>query len=380
MPVTAPGRVPFTPLSSLERLPRSLARSGEGAASPLGLDRSVRRHLKSLTGETFVSFTSVRDAVSIWAADDRGMHFFQAELPLTEIQALSGEFLALIEKPGANPKRIQWLSRCLYHVLLGPIAPLLEPSRSLAVHFSEELQCIPVGALESEDGAPLLERFPVWSAADFPWRATVPAAEAISGEARLLVVDTLSSQPGAAANAPLPREGRPSLASAVFPNHDLVCGASVTREQFSQLALQAEVLHCRTELTDAVRCPCLHFAINEAEPVTLPLPGYNPHPFPRCALGVLDVEYHGGAAGGTQEIWRRATNLLHYCGVTNVVIPRWNVPAETRRAFHEAFYEELKNGVSLREAMRTAPLKLRSDPQWRHPHHWAGFTLSVSHL
>ncbi len=379
MPVTAPDRVPYTPLSSLERLPRNLARSGEGAISPLGLDRSVRRHLKSLTGETFVSFTSVRDAVSIWAADDRGMHFFQAGLPLSEIQALSGEFLALLEKPGSNPKRIQWLSRCLCHVLLGPILPLLEPSRSLAVHFSEELRCIPVGALESEEGGLLLERFPIWNAADFPWRVTVPTVEAISGEARLLIVDTLSAQPGAA-EAASPQDGHPRLASRVFPNHDLVCGASVTREQFSQLALQAEVLHCRTQLTEAVRCPCLHFAIDGSEPVTLPLPGYNPHTFPHCTLGVLDVEYDGGGAAETREIWRRASNLLHYVGVTNVVIPRWNVPAETRRAFHEAFYEELKNGVSLREAMRNAPLKLRSDPQWRHPHHWAGFTLSVSHL
>lgn len=65
MPTTAPNRVPFTPLHSRARLPLGTDQSGAPATSPVGLDRSIRTQLENLTGETFVSFASVDDAVSI---------------------------------------------------------------------------------------------------------------------------------------------------------------------------------------------------------------------------------------------------------------------------------------------------------------------------
>lgn len=381
MPTTAPNRVPFTPLHSRARLPLSTAQSGMAAISPVGLDRSIRTQLENLTGETFVSFASVEDSVSIWAADDRGMHFYKAESPLPAIQSFTRELLSLLAGPGGNRSRIQWLSRRLYQVLFRPIAQLLEPSRSIAVHFSGDLQCVPVSLLESEGGEPLLERFATWNAADFPWQVGKPIVESIPVDARLLIVDAAATASHDAARAPSRLGGDLGFAGAAFPNHDVIRSASATRDEFNRLALQAEVLHCRTALTEAVRCPCLHFAFDEADRATLPLPGYSPHALPHCALGVLDVEYGGNGAGEeTPELWQRACNSLHSAGIANVVIPRWNLPVEPRRAFLEAFYEGLSDGASVLAARRSATLKLRSVPEWRHPHYWAGFVLSVSHL
>lgn len=381
MPTTAPSRVPFTPLHSRARLPLGTDQSGAPATSPVGLDRSIRTQLENLTGETFVSFASVDDAVSIWAADDRGMHFCKAELPLPAIQSLTRELLLLLAGPGSDRRRIQWLSRRLYRVLFRPIAQLLEPSRSIAVHFSGDLRCVPVGLLESEGGEPLLERFATWNAADFPWQVGKPIVETIPDDARLLIVDAVATGSNDVAGPPSPMGGDLGFASAAFPNHDVIRSASATRDEFNGLALQAEVLHCRTVLTEAVRCPCLDFAFDEADRVALPLPGYSPRALPHCALGVLDVEYDGAGAGEeTPELWQRACNSLHYAGIANVVIPRWNLPVEPRRAFLEAFYEGLRNGASVLAARRRATMKLRGTPEWRHPHYWAGFVLSISHL
>ncbi len=380
MPTTAPNRIPLTPLRSSAGLPPGAARHVTRTPSPFGLERSFRAHLENLTGETFLSFAQVRDAISIWAADDRGMHFFEAELSLPAIQSISGELLSLLSRPESDTRRIQWLSRSLYQALFRPISRILDPSRSIAIHCSGDLRCVPVGLLESEDGRLLVEQFSIWNAANFPWQAEKRRAAPISRDARLLIVDGAAGNAAEAGGMRASERNDCECAAAAFANHDTIHGASATREQVQQFASQADVLHCRASISNGVHCPPLHLAFDEAERAALPLSGHAFHAFPRCALGVLDVEYAGKETEETGEHWQRVCSALHYAGISNVLIPQWNLPAEARRSFFEAFYGELGRGASVRDARWQASLRLRDIPKWRHPHHWAGFTLSVSHL
>ncbi len=380
MPTSAPNRTSSTPGRGRAGSKLRMAQLALSATSPLGLDLSFRRHLGSLTQETFVSFTGVQDSISIWVADDRGMHFCLAEMPLSSIQTLSGELLELLADPGSNQGRIHWLGRRLYRGLFGPIARLLDPSRGIAVHCSGDLRCVPLGLLESEDGELLLNRFSSWDAADFPWHPSKARSTIIPRNAQMLIIDIPRVRADEAKSSSSPASGELLFVARAFPHNDMICDVSVTREQFDRLAPQADLLHCRTVLSDGAQGPQLNLAPDSVGGETLPLLSYGRHTFSHGTLAVMDVECRPQGTEGALSLWQTTCHALHYAGITNVVIPRWNLSAEARRAFLELFYGDLKDGISARESFQRATVKVRAIPKWRHPHYWAGFALSVSHI
>ena len=62
-------------------------------------------------------------------------------------------------------------------------------------------------------------------------------------------------------------------------------------------------------------------------------------------------------------------------GAISLVVSLWPVPDEATRQLMIHFYRNLVAGKSKAAALRSAQLKLRSDPAYGHPLHWAGFVL-----
>jgi CHAT domain-containing protein len=64
-----------------------------------------------------------------------------------------------------------------------------------------------------------------------------------------------------------------------------------------------------------------------------------------------------------------------YAGARQVLASLWKVDDEATRAFMETFYARWKAGSPLPVALREARARVRSDPRWGHPRHWAAFVL-----
>ncbi|HVG92979.1 MAG TPA: CHAT domain-containing protein [Planctomycetota bacterium] len=62
-------------------------------------------------------------------------------------------------------------------------------------------------------------------------------------------------------------------------------------------------------------------------------------------------------------------------GAPRVLVSLWKVDDEATRAFMETFYASWKSGRPLPDALREARERVRSDPRWSHPRHWASFVL-----
>lgn len=63
-----------------------------------------------------------------------------------------------------------------------------------------------------------------------------------------------------------------------------------------------------------------------------------------------------------------------YAGTPSVIATLWKVNDFTTQEFMIAFYQQLKQGKSKAEALRTAQQKIRSE--YPHPYYWAGFVLT----
>ncbi len=57
-----------------------------------------------------------------------------------------------------------------------------------------------------------------------------------------------------------------------------------------------------------------------------------------------------------------------------MVVSQWKVDSESTAALMLEFHRNLKmKRFGKSEALRQAALKLRQDPNYRHPYYWAGF-------
>ena len=64
-------------------------------------------------------------------------------------------------------------------------------------------------------------------------------------------------------------------------------------------------------------------------------------------------------------------------GADSVISTRWKVSDKPTAAFMQHFYQRLKQSGSSAEALRHARQQMQRHPRFKHPMHWAGFTLTV---
>jgi CHAT domain-containing protein len=92
-----------------------------------------------------------------------------------------------------------------------------------------------------------------------------------------------------------------------------------------------------------------------------------------CSSGATNVR-----VGDEQEGILRA---LFYAGLSSCVVARWKIDTESSRVLIRAMYDEWlrpETDVPLAQALRRAMLRLLTQPEadhYRHPYHWAPFSL-----
>jgi hypothetical protein len=358
-----------------------------------GPDRTFHEQLRMLHHASFVSFARVQDSVSIWIADNRGMQFLLAERGFRNVQDLNEELLSLARTPQANEQAIAKLGTEICRVLFGPISRMLDPERSLCVHCGPGLHHTPLSLLRVEDGSLLSERYRTVLAADFPSREGSEAAERLSSDSPFLFLDAGAARDcGGAAKAPC----RDALAEPVdkdylrlrFRRVDALTGAAATSEAFEHLASRAEGIHCRVAISEGAHGPQMQLApaaaardpFDGSNVAYLPLAVLRRKALGQCRLGVFDAKLVPSQPHESHQLWQRCRGALHHAGIANVLLPRWEVNSAVTHCFLGSFYARLLGGVAIDIAFRDAAATVRGTKGWEHPHYWAGFAHSVSHL
>lgn len=372
-------------------LSRSVLSPSDFGSSAKGTERTFHEQVRRLRHASFVSFAKLQDCVSIWAADDRAMQFHVANAGLGEILRLSRELLDLAADPFGSEHRLKAMGAKLYQALFAPIQDFLDPVRLLYVHFGAELRHVPVSLLRLPTGKFLLDSFRVRLAADFPCQRRQDFTDKLSRDSRFLML----VGPGRAGELPDPEGGQREEGAgemeflpAHLSHHCILTPSAATRESFLRLAAQAQGIHCRLAVSEGVHGLQINLgkhavggeSAEDAALESLPLASLPCKALSQCQVGVFETSPVARQGGDPYAVWRKLVGALHQLGVSQVLVPRWNVDPGVLKAFAQVFYRTLLGGSSVDDAFRDGVQSVRSRREWSHPHHWAGFAHSTSHL
>lgn len=377
--------------------------SGIGAASDFlngfrsahpGPERTFHEQLRLLRSASFVSFARVQDSVSIWLADNRGMQFLIADRGFRDVQDMSEELVALAQTPRSRRQAIAKLGVELFRVLFSPVCQQLDPKRLLYVHCGPGLHHIPLSLLRVGERCLLSDRYRAVLAADFPSRERCETREKLSCDSPILFLD-----PGEAPEGRLPgaaSDSKPLSAGTVdedflrlrFRSVDSLTGASATCDAFAHLAAYAQGIHCRVAISEGVHGPRFPLAPATASANAgvdaargyLPLTALRRKALAECRLGVFDAKWLPNRPDEMHLLWQRCRGALHHAGIANVLLPRWEVDSGVTRCFFGSFYPSILAGTAIDAAFLEATATVRGTKGWEHPHYWAGFAHSVSHI
>jgi CHAT domain-containing protein len=169
--------------------------------------------------------------------------------------------------------------------------------------------------------------------------------------------------------APNIRREVESIAS-VLPDAVVVVGEGATSDVLRRQGPSARVIHLGTHgvarddnaLFSAIRLADKYLTFYDFYRLQLPVQLIT---LSGCATGVSAI-----AAG--DELQGLTRGLLS-AGAASLVVTLWDVQDQTTAEFMTAFYENLLVHSSKSDAMRVTMLKFRQ--QYRHPFHWAPFTV-----
>jgi hypothetical protein len=103
------------------------------------------------------------------------------------------------------------------------------------------------------------------------------------------------------------------------------------------------------------------------------------------ARELFDLELHARAAvftDGAALSMRAAAPALdtvrwawRAAGVSSIVVPRWRSDSTATSMFLEDFYQQVKEGAAVDDALQHASATVRANEEMRAPFYWAGWLL-----
>jgi CHAT domain-containing protein len=264
----------------------------------------------------------------------------------------------------------------LYGWLISPVEQLLSPRRTLWIEPDGVLSFIPFQALINQDGDSLLRRSPIAyrSAATINQRGQEPRVG--MGDRTLVVSSSLLSSESSHRLPPL----RDALTEAEtvatrFPNHKLLLDEEAEKDVIRNELRRAVLFHYAGHYTptrDASRA-ALGSIFSYGQPDNSDSGASSGLSLSRCKLVVLSACSTGSAEKlGLFDPDGLVRPFLR-SGARRVVATRWNVDSRVTAELMDDFYSALLRGQTSLEALRTASLRLASNPQYDHPYYWAGF-------
>jgi CHAT domain-containing protein len=270
---------------------------------------------------------------------------------------------------GKRDLRASQTGEKLYKILLHPAENYFRGKRKLIIVPDRELWELPFQALQQTNGQSVLERF------------------SVSYASSLSVLYEMKKQKQ---NVDAPA-GLLALASSIpATEKEVQTLAQFYRKQESRVytgrKAQERVLKKEAAAFDVIHVAA-HGVLDNASPMYSYLKLANDENEdgllePRevmnldlhTSLVVLSACETGGGKIGTGEGMIGFTWAFFVAGSPSTVASQWKVDSESTATLMSEFHRNLKvKKLSKSEALRQAALKLRENPEYRHPYYWAGF-------
>lgn len=161
-------------------------------------------------------------------------------------------------------------------------------------------------------------------------------------------------------------------------------GAGATQQALMSTALrEAPVLHIATHsYFDAREPDIVGLAVARSAPDEAGATGFLPQSallseaFANQLVVLSGCETAMGKQMAHDGLHSLAYGMLS-AGADSVISTRWKVADKAAATFMDYFYEALSQGGNSAAAMRYARQKMQRHPRFKHPMHWAGFSLTV---
>jgi CHAT domain-containing protein/tetratricopeptide (TPR) repeat protein len=355
-----------------------------GESLPRRGEPDLDSRLRLLRNETFLAYARLPGGMVAWVFDDRGVTGRLLNVKPEELEAVASRFLRQCADPQSSRQGLERDARLLYSWLVAPLAPWLDPKRTLIIEPDGAVGAVPMQALLDENSRFLGERFAIGIASgleDYRRRAAtgpvLASGPVVAGGKVLVVADPTLGPETSRAFPPLVQTMREGAdIAARFRGAVLL-----TREQATLAALQqhgphAELLHFAGHGFSNAGNGGLLLAPGEggsAEAGVLDGKRLATENWSRCRLAVLSACSTGtGESRGPVNPESLVRGML-WAGIARVVATRWNVDAEASVLFMDRFYDALLSGAGVAGALQRAALRLRENQATNHPYFWAGF-------
>ena len=339
----------------------------------------VERHRTALTKETVITFALLPDQVVAWVFDDRGIRWHQLPGSADEVERTGDEFTRLCSDPRSELQDLRRNGQRLYDLLILPLAPDLDPSRTLIVETDETIAGIPFAALVDDAGNYLGVRYRLVLSLSFDHMRNLRPSSQVSPMTTALIVGG-PALPKSLADAlpPLPDAVREAEnISLQFTTPLLLTGKQASASTVLRLLPQAELFHFAGHaLSSPVHSGLLlapDNSIGSPESARLGPEKLNPALLRKCQVAVLSACATGkdqyGEIGSAENIARSFLQAR----VPNVVASLWQIDSASTSNFMNAFYVRLLRGETVSESLRQTARDMREVHATSHPYFWAAF-------
>jgi len=347
-------------------------------AHALPEDHTVSVSLEGLRNESVLSFARLTGGWAVWLFDNRGIVSAWVPDPQGQMDSLGRTLRDLSADSSSSIRDLRKTGHLIYERMVSPLESRLDVRRSLIIEPDAGLSEAPIEALVDKDGsylglryamtispglyvylrlpdhpaseirtAPLVVGAPILAAA---WRGKLVPLPDAAREAED-VAASLSVQPVLREQASLDEVEKALPLATLFH----FAGHAVISSSYAGLILGSS--------DDAIRAGLL--TASQLRRISLP----------RCRMVVLSA---CSTERGVEEGFADPESLVRTFlsqGVQNVVASRWPVDSGTTREWMNAFYKELRQGLSVSAAHREAAIHVQGHPATSHPCYWAAFSV-----
>ena len=366
------------------------------SAGPEGL-AEIQKQMPD--GAQIVQYAVLNDKLLIWFVSGGRFEGFQQPVSARALEEKVTGYLRLLharsegEEEGLRRAAVE-----LYHLLIGPVAPLLDGGKLVCIVPDKILNRLPYAALASPaSGKYLIEDYALTfspSSTTFVRRSQTARERAGAGQERLLSVgDPKFDHKTFASYKNLPAAGVEAKAvAALYDTPDILMGADATEGRVVRAMGDADVIHLATHAVVDEHSPMYSKLLLAREPGLPPaedgpdgaLTTYEIYELglPRARLVVLSAcrtaveQYYGGE--GMTGIWSPFVTR----NVPVVVASLWAVDSDSTKELMVNFHRlRRRGGLPTASALRQAQVEMLRGPHKSHrqPYHWAPFIAIGGH-
>ena len=354
---------------------------GGGAAAQRALrvnsfEQTLQSVTKSLGGNTFLSYSLLRNGIGVFLVDDEGVHSSFVDADPQQVAALVAHFAKMCSDPDSNRALLQRIGRQLFDLLIGRLNRKLKGSE-LFVELDDALGDFPFQALVAPDGKFLVQHYRVMFSPGLLYRTASRPVATISDASYLVALGSAAIGDGQA-DIPLPDTGREAKeVAARFRNGKLLLGREASVASLEQFLPKAEVVHIAAHSASTSNHEGLLLLSGSAQGDTTIWDSQRIKPslLRHAQLVVLSACATGRSAALRNETRGTLVRAILAAGVPQLVVTRWDIDSAATRRFMGRFYSELLSGEPVLEAFQRAQVALLNERSMNHPYSWAGIAL-----